>query len=122
MQLTVEKKGDQVLLAGPAFETDPLFYMEAEAFGRLLRVAGIEGGVVILDEDLPSTARRRLDQLAHVPSDAREMGCTVPNDTFLYDERRGSAVLTFRDDEGVATCLAVVGLVTGEVVAVTTPD
>ena len=117
VQLTVEKKGDQVMLAAPAFEADPLFYMEAEAFGRLLRVAGIEGGVVILDEELPRTARRRLDQLDHVPADARELGCTVPNETFLYDERRGSAVLTFRDDDGVATCVAVVGLVTGEVVA-----
>ena len=38
------------MLAGNLYETDPMFYLEGGAHGRLIRVQTIPGGVVVLDE------------------------------------------------------------------------
>lgn len=116
IHLIIERRGDQVTLGAPTYDQDPLFYMEGEAFSHLVRVSGIPGGVRVALDELPERLRLRMDQLDHVPEEARRQGCKVPNEAFLYDERRGSAVLTFRDDKGQPTCKAVVGLVSGEVV------
>ena len=116
IHLVIESQGDQVALGAPVFEEDPLFYMEGEAFSHLVRVTGIPGGVRVALETLPERLKLRMDQLDHVPDEARRLGCTLHSEAFLYDERRGSAVLTFRDAKGNATCKAVVGLVSGEVV------
>jgi len=117
VQLTVTRKGDEIRLAAPLFEADPLLYMEGEAFGHLVRVTGIVGGVVVSLDKLPDRLKLRVDQLDHVPAEARRLGCHIQNEAFLYDERRGSAVLTFRDEQGEPICKAVVGLVSGDVVA-----
>jgi len=118
IQVMVDKRGDTVMLAGNLYETDPMFYLEGGAHGRLIRVQTIPGGVVVLDEEMPKRMKLRVDQLDHVPDDARAMGCRVENEAFHYDERYGSAYVTFRDDDGMPTCLAIVGLISGEVVAV----
>ena len=117
VRLTVTRKGDKVLLEAPLFEDDPLLYMEGGAFGHLVRVTGIPGGVVISLDELPSRLKLRVDQLDHVPDEARRMGCSIQSEAFLYDERKGSAVLTFRDEQGEPICKAVVGLISGKVVA-----